>query len=232
MLHRPELRLTRDAVVDQCEGHQGGGDRDRFVRVYDMSGVDRGDFVLVSAHQPGDLAEQPDPPERNELETEMLPVDPVAVTATQRAGGGDAPGPRLDDRNDVGPDGGRLDPPFGAVDELHSTAASEEYAEGAVPSEPCDRAASGDQFMGREPGPADSAQRDRALDVGRQQRRSVDRTRLRPTERALLRWSIEGRGSSRLTVGVRSDRFGEFIEGCRHEGLRVAAAFDELTAAI
>jgi hypothetical protein len=32
---------------------------------------------------------------------------------------------------------------------------------------------------------------------------------------ALLRWSIEGRGLSRLTVGVRSDRFGEFIESCR-----------------
>jgi hypothetical protein len=30
-----------------------------------------------------------------------------------------------------------------------------------------------------------------------------------------LRWSIEGRGSSRLTVGVRSDRLGEFIESCR-----------------
>jgi hypothetical protein len=32
---------------------------------------------------------------------------------------------------------------------------------------------------------------------------------------ALLRCSIEGRGSSRLDVGARSDRFGEFIESCR-----------------
>jgi hypothetical protein len=38
----------------------------------------------------------------------------------------------------------------------------------------------------------------------------------RQSGRALLRWSIEGRGSSRSTVGVRSDRFSEFIEGCRH----------------
>ena len=38
-----------------------------------------------------------------------------------------------------------------------------------------------------------------------------------PESMAPLRWSIEGRGSSRLsTVGVRSDRFGEFIESCRH----------------
>jgi glyoxylase-like metal-dependent hydrolase (beta-lactamase superfamily II) len=33
---------------------------------------------------------------------------------------------------------------------------------------------------------------------------------------ALLRCSIEGRGSSRLDVGAPSDRFGEFIESCRH----------------
>ena len=219
LLRRHELRLTGDSVIDQCEGHHGGGDRDRFIRVHDMSRVDRGDLVLVSAHQPGVLTEQPNRSERDEHETEMLPVDPVAVTATQRAGSGDEPVPGLDDRNDVGPDSGRLDSPLGAVDELHTTAASEEHADGAVPSEPCDRAASSDQFMGRESSPADSAQRDRTLGVGRRQRLSIDRTSLR----RLNRW---------VTVKVRaqkvaSARFGVFERRTkRHDGSDTNAMSD------
>jgi hypothetical protein len=42
-----------------------------------------------------------------------------------------------------------------------------------------------------------------------------DTIRIVQDARALLRWLIERRGPSRLTLGVRSDRCGEFVESCR-----------------